>query len=266
MQRGFLERPDCRLYYEVEGSGPHLVFAHGLGGNHLSWWQQVPHFAPRYTCVTFSHRGFAPSSAPPSGPDPTAYPGDLAALIDHLGASDVRIVAQSMGGWSALPYAFANPARVRALVLASTAGDLAWPRLPFPDDRLTRWREQSEATSRDLFARGLHPAAGERMAREQPAPHYLYRAIDAQSAVDKVALRGRLMATLTRPVDELRSLAVPTLWLTGAEDCVVPPFVADALAPLMPNARVTSVPEAGHSVYFERADAFNRIVEEFLNL
>ena len=94
MQRGFLERPDCRLYYEVHGSGPFLVFAHGLGGNHLSWWQQVPHFAARYTCVTFSHRGFSPSSAPPEGPDPVVYPGDLTALIDHVGAREVCIVAQ----------------------------------------------------------------------------------------------------------------------------------------------------------------------------
>jgi pimeloyl-ACP methyl ester carboxylesterase len=265
MRRGFLDRPDCRLYYEVDGSGPCLVFAHGLGGNLLSWWQQVPHFAARYTCVTFSHRGFAPSSAPAGGPDPAAYAADLAALVDHVGASDVRIVAQSMGGWSALAFAFADPVRVRALVLASTAGDLAWPGFPFPHaDRVTRWRDQSEAASRDLFARGLHPAAGERMAREQPAAHYLYRAIDAQSAVDKMALRDRLLATLTRPVDDLRRLGVPTLWLTGAEDCVFPPFVADALAPLMPRAQVACVPDAGHSVYFERAAAFNRIVAEFL--
>ena len=73
MTRGFLDRPDCRLYYEAEGAGPVLVFAHGLGGNHMSWWQQVPHFRDRYTCVTFSHRGFAPSSAPPGGPDPAEY-------------------------------------------------------------------------------------------------------------------------------------------------------------------------------------------------
>ena len=35
------------LYYEVHGKGPALVFAHGLGGNHASWWQQVPVFADR---------------------------------------------------------------------------------------------------------------------------------------------------------------------------------------------------------------------------
>src|SRR5438105_2714497 len=103
MQRGYLDRPDCRLYYEVDGSGPFLVFAHGLGGNHLSWWQQVPHFRDRYTCVTFAHRGFAPSSDR-SGKGPDAFADDLAALIDHLGLADVRLVAQSMGGWTCMTY------------------------------------------------------------------------------------------------------------------------------------------------------------------
>ncbi|HMK79524.1 MAG TPA: alpha/beta hydrolase [Xanthobacteraceae bacterium] len=267
MQRGFLQRPDCRLYYEVTGQGPFLVFAHGLGGNHLSWWQQVPHFAARYTCVTFSHRGFAPSSAPQDGPDPAAYPADLTALIDHVGAREVCIVAQSMGGWSALPFALGARPRVRALVLASTAGDIAWPRLPFDDpDRVARWRRDSDAVANALFARGLHPAAGERMAREQPALAHLYRAIDALSLhLDKLTLRSRLMAALTRPADALRALDVPTLWLTGAEDCVYPPFVSAALAAMMPNARLACVKDAGHSVYFERPDVFNRIVGEFLN-
>jgi pimeloyl-ACP methyl ester carboxylesterase len=266
MTRGFLDRPDCRLYYEADGAGPLLVFAHGLGGNHMSWWQQVPHFRDRYTCVTFSHRGFSPSSAPGTGPDPQAYGADLAALVDHLGAGDVRIVAQSMGGWSALDYALANPARVRALVLASTGGSMAWPAFPFPEpDRVTRWRADSEAKSKDLLARGMHPAGGERMAREQPALNYLYRAIDALSAgLDKTALRQRLGAALRHPVDRLRTLNLPTLWLTGAEDLVFPPFVAEALAPLMPNARVACVPAAGHSVYFERAAEFNRLVDDFL--
>ncbi len=266
MTRGFLDRPDCRVYYETEGAGPVIIFAHGLGGNHMSWWQQVPHFRDRYTCVTFSHRGFSPSSAPADGPDPHAYGDDLAALIDHLGAPDVRIVAQSMGGWSALDYALANPARVRALVLASTGGSIAWPGLPFPEpDKLARWRADSEKASADLFARGIHPAGGERMSREQPALNYLYRAIDALSAgLDKAALRPRLMAALRHPVERLRTLNVPTLWLTGAEDLVFPPFVADTLAPLMPNARVARVPAAGHSVYFERAAEFNRIVDAFL--
>src|SRR4051794_40368579 len=100
-ERGTLARPDAAIYYEVTGRGPPLVFAHGLGGGHLSWWQQVPHFADRFTCVTFSHRGFAPSRAD-GDPDPAAYAGDLIALADHLGLDRFAMVCQSMGGWTGI--------------------------------------------------------------------------------------------------------------------------------------------------------------------
>ena len=69
---------------------------------------------------------------------------------------------------------------------------------------------------------------------------------------------------LVRPADVLRALKVPTLWLTGDEDIVYPPFLSDILAKVMPNARVAQVRQAGHSVYFERPAEFNRIVDEFL--
>src|SRR3990172_6186112 len=51
-----------RLYYQSYGTGPALVFAHGAGGNHLSWWQQVPFFAARYRCVVFDQRAFGRSA------------------------------------------------------------------------------------------------------------------------------------------------------------------------------------------------------------
>jgi pimeloyl-ACP methyl ester carboxylesterase len=266
VNRGFLERPDCRLYYEVAGSGPAIVFAHGLGGNHMSWWQQVPHFRDRHTCVTFSHRGFAPSTAPAGGPDPKEYTGDLAALIGHLKLDNVRLVAQSMGGWSSLDYAIENPAKVRALVLASTAGTIARePGLFKTPDQMSEWSKKAAATMADLRARNIHVAGGARLAAEQPAAHYLYQAIDNLSAgLDKEFVRAKLGAGLTRSPNDLRTLNVPTLWLTGAEDIVYPPFLSDALAALMPNAEVRQIAASGHSMYFERPAEFNALIDAFL--
>ena len=265
-KHGYLDRPGCRLYYEVSGAGPAIVFAHGLGGNHLSWWQQVPHFAGRHTCVTFAHRGFAPSSEISGGPDPADYASDLAALIDHLALDRVFLVAQSMGGWASLEYALANPERVRALVLASTAGAIARRATLLRDPpALDAWIAQAAAARAQMQRDGVHPAAGARMAREQPALHFLYRSIDtmAGATLDKEGLRARMIVLQTRPPDDLARLQVPTLFITGDEDVVFPPMLAPALAALMPNARVEPVVGAGHSVYFERADVFNRLVEEF---
>ncbi|HEV2954666.1 MAG TPA: alpha/beta hydrolase [Xanthobacteraceae bacterium] len=265
-KRGYLERPGCRLYYEATGAGPAIVLAHGLGGNHLSWWQQVPYFAGRHTCVTFAHRGFAPSSEIPGGPDPADYARDLGALIDHLALDRVFLVAQSMGGWACLEYALAKPERVHALVLASTAGAIARRATLLRDPpTLDAWIARAAAARTDMARDGVHPAAGARMAREQPALHFLYRAIDAIAGakLDKEGLRARMIALQTRPPDDLARLTVPTLFITAEEDVVFPPMLAPALAALMANARVEQVPAAGHSVYFERAEIFNRLVGEF---
>jgi pimeloyl-ACP methyl ester carboxylesterase len=117
----------------------------------------------------------------------------------------------------------------------------------------------------DLFGRGIHPAAGERMAREQPALAFLYREMDRMSAgLDKNALRGKLIAARTLPASRLRELKMPVLFVTGTEDIVIPPPLVEAVAAMVPGAKLEIVPEAGHSVYFERAERFNRAVDEFL--
>jgi 3-oxoadipate enol-lactonase len=256
----FLERPGCALYYEVHGEGPGLVFAHGLGGSHLSWWQQVPHFQARYTCVVFSHRGFGLSHAAPEAVEPESFVDDLAALVDHLRLPDVRLVAQSMGGWTCLGYALRHPERVRALVMACTTGTL---RHPEAERIFGAQREAGREAA--LAARGIHPACGERLAREQPALHYLYRAVDALSVgLDKTALRRRLVALRTTPAAEVAALRLPLLCVTGEEDAVIPPEAVAVLAGLVPGARLARVPAAGHSVYWERPAEFNRLVDDFL--
>jgi 3-oxoadipate enol-lactonase len=257
----FLETRDCRLYYETHGKGPTLVFAHGLGGSHLAWWQQVPHFRDRYTCVTFDHRGFGLSREAPGGLGPDAFVDDLAALVDHLGLADVRLVAQSMGGWTCLGYALRHPDRVRALVMACTTGTLDDP------ETLALFRAHGAAAPEAaVAARGIHPACGERMAREQPALHFLYREMDALSLdLDKEAIRRRLIKMRTTPRAAVAALRMPVLCLTGEEDVVIPPAAVGVLASIVPGARLARVPEAGHSVYWERAEAFNRLVDEFLS-
>ena len=265
-RHGFVERPGCRVYFEVTGAGPALVFAHGLGSNHLTWWQQVAHFSERYTCVAFSHRGYPPSSVV-GVPDPGEFADDLAALIEHLQLDDVRLVGQSMGGFTCLEYLLAHPRhRVRALVLASTSGSIRKAAIALADpQRLPEWQREAAAARADMQHRGISPPAGERMAREQPALHDLYRSIAiASNAFDREELRRRLDALSLRPPDVVRGIAVPTLFITGGDDTTFAPFLAEALAATMPDARVEHVRDAGHSVYFERATIFNQRVERFL--
>jgi 3-oxoadipate enol-lactonase len=172
-----------------------------------------------------------------------------------------------MGGWTSTEYILANPQhKVRALVLASTCGTIHRPSVGSADpQRLAEWNQKAAAARADMARRGISPPAGERMAREQPMVHFLYREIaNSSGSFDREELRKRLAAMATRPPNVLRDFAMPTLFITGGEDTTYPPFLSDALAPLMPNAKVEQVPETGHSVYFQRPEIFNRLVDNFL--
>src|SRR5215510_527035 len=121
----FMERGGFRLYHEDTGGySPAVLFLHGAGGNHLSWWQQVPVFAEDYRCITMDQRGFGQSPDVSGGSGPSALPSDALALLDHLGIARAAIVAQSMGGWAAAGAVVQRPERFWAVVMANTVGNL----------------------------------------------------------------------------------------------------------------------------------------------
>src|SRR5258708_2922495 len=269
MQRtiGRLKRPFGRLYYEVTGSGPALLFAHGLGGNEVRWWEEVAAFGADYTCVAFGPRGFAPSDPIAGGPDAADYADDLAVLIEHLKFHDVRLVGQSMGGWTMLEYAIAHPAKVKALVLSSTSGTIDRRGAdPSGGKDYDAWFAKAEAAIKDGLAKGVHPAMGAGGAKRSPALHLLYRSIDEMAgALDKEKVRATLRRTAKRTLAELNGFAAPTLLIAGADDVVSPPFLSSAIAAGLPCAEAHTLPECGHSPYFERAATFNGLVEAFLS-
>jgi pimeloyl-ACP methyl ester carboxylesterase len=269
MKTGWLRRPDCSLYYEVYGNGPAIVFAHGLGGNHLSWWQQVAHFSGRYTCITFAHRGFAPSSPVPGDKAPASYADDLAALVAELNLKEFRLVAQSMGGWTSIEYLLRDLGRaskVKALVMASTSGTLDFRQLKGPEAaEIKAWLADAPKVMADLEARGILTAGGERFAREQPGLAMLYRQIGQLTAADfKAAVRPKIMQMRMKDPALLATLPMPVLFVGGDEDCLYPAAAGPGFAALAPKGKAVRIPQAGHSVYFEHAAEFNRLVEEFI--
>lgn len=256
----FLARDGCSLYYELHGppigAAPVLVFAHGAGGSHLSWWQQVPHFATRYTCLTFDHRGFGQSAVTDGAPIGPRFADDLGALLDHLALARVTIIAQSMGGWTALGCVLARPDRVERLVLCDTHAGL------HSDELATLW-QAALAVMGELPA-GVHPAAGERMFREQPALHFLYAQIAALNSPEALGVGPWLVMEGRTPITRAREVTVPVLVIAGAEDRVIPVSMLELAAAAFPAGRIAHVPEAGHSVYFERPAAFNALIDRFL--
>jgi 3-oxoadipate enol-lactonase len=251
----FLPVEGSELYYELHGQpvgdAPAIVFAHGAGGNHMSWWQQVPVFASEYTCVTIDHRGWG-QSKDRTGDGPLHFVDDLIALLDHLGIERTAVAAQSMGGWTALGTALRSPERVTRIVMSDTHGGTHGPEIP-------TWTAGPPPNPES----GFHPACGERMQSEQPVLNFLYWQITNLNppSEGRRILRDPKVAPSSETV---RGLQVPALFIAGDEDIVIPPAVVEAAAALVPGAQFRTITRAGHSAHFERAAEWNATVQDFL--
>lgn len=240
------------LHYEVEGQGPAVVFCHGVGGNHMSWWQQVPELSRRFRCVTLDQRGFGQSVNPPEAPGAEAFADDLAGLLEHLEIEEVFLVGQSMGGRTILNFAKRFPRRVRAMVMAATIANIRTPEL----DRLRQEVRLGLPEDR------LEAALAAHVWQERPPLGYLYKLIRVANPPRPSRFLRRDNVPGTTP-EELAGLETPTLFLVGGEDRICPPHVVEAASRLFPEPALVQVPRAGHSVYFEQPELFNSMVAEF---
>jgi len=261
-----------QLYYEDYGSGFPVVFAHGAGGNHMSWWQQVPALSRRYRCITFDHRGWG-LSLDVDDRGPAAFIEDLTRLIDHLGLDETFLVAQSMGGLSCLGFAIRHPERVRGLVMANTFAGMRREVWLASSDELrllvqSVWQRRRENGVKRALGRSFTSAHKERA--------FLYKLIrmvnehgpnrlQTENQVQRLRALERTAETgITR--EALADLPTPVFFIGGEEDEVMPVSLMAVAETLIPNARMTVVPGAGHSVYFEQPDVFNQLLLDFFSV
>ena len=246
------------LYYEEHGEGPPVVFAHGAGGNHASWYQQVPFFARYYRTITIDQRGFG-TSDDVNELGRGSFVADLAALLDALGIEKTALVAQSMGGSACMGFTVRQPERVRALVMADTLAGIT-----LPEPLRSRQQANAEAT-RDLPQ--LERVVSRSLPIRNPAKAELY--LQLASLNRSNATRFNMPGAPASPIsmDEVISAAkqVPMLFMVGQEDILQPPEIVKAASELVPGAQFVLVPDSGHSIYFEQPEVFNHEVHRFLS-
>jgi pimeloyl-ACP methyl ester carboxylesterase len=241
-----INRDGVDIHYEVRGSGPPLLLTHGYSLTSEMWHGQIEALSKAHQLVLWDMRGHGRSDYPD---DPLAYSealtvGDMAALLDQVGATSAIV-----GGLS-LAFYRAHPDRVRALLIIDTGPGFK------KDDAREAWNKRAHETGDRFDREGL--AVLKSASRERSAVSHR----DASGLAR--AARGMLTQRDARVIESLPAIKVPSLVVVGADDT---PFLAasDYMAAKIPGAAKVVIPAAGHAVNIDQPRAFINAVLPFLD-
>lgn len=258
--------PCARLHVEDSGgSGPVVLFSHGLMWDTRLFSPQIAALRDRYRCIAWDHRGQGRSEITAEGYDMDTLAADAAALIERLGVAPVHFVGLSMGGFVGLRLAIQQPQLLRSLTLIDTSA-AAEPAANVPRYRLL-----------NVIARvfGLRPVIGQVM------PILFGRSFlrDPTRAAERAEYRARLIANdrvgITRAVRgvieraavdaQLHRITVPTLILVGEEDVATTPERSEAMHAAIRGSTMLRIARAGHTATLENPGAVNAALRAFLD-
>lgn len=260
-----------KLYYEEVGSGIPVVFVHEFAGDLRSYEMQLRYFGQRYRCIAYNARGYPPSDVPNDGESYSQARArdDIRAVLDALKIEKAHIVGLSMGGFATLHFGFTYSDRARSLVIAG-CGYGATP------DKRAQFAEEAEAAAKKFEQDGMAKAAegyalGPTRVQFQNKDPRGWREFADQLKQNSTEGAARTMRGVQkqRPslfdlVEEMKTISVPTLIMTGDEDwpCLEPGIL---MKRTIPTAALVVMPNAGHTINLEEPAAFNQHIAEFFH-
>jgi pimeloyl-ACP methyl ester carboxylesterase len=245
-----LNRDGVEIYYEVHGEGPVILLTHGYSSTSGMWKGQIDALSADHRLVVWDMRGHGQSDYPA---DQAAYSeeatvGDMAALLDLVGAEKAIIGGLSLGGYMSLAFNRAHPERVAALLIIDTGPGYR------NDEAREGWNQNAIRRAERLERDGLDLTNASPEVRQ-----VRHRSADGLAK----AARGMLTQRDAGVMNSLASIAVPSLVVVGADD---KPFLAasDYMAAKIPGAKKVVIAGAGHAANIDQPAAFNRALVEFL--
>ena len=254
MTENFIDVRGARLFFRSHGKGEALLFLHGVQGL-PGWTKALERLARRFEVLAPDHPGFGQSDAPDRVDDVPDLAFFYLDVLDALADGRVHVVGHSLGGWIALEMAIRSTARMMSLTLVNAAG-IRVEDVPRGD----MFIGPASALGQLFFT---DEAAATAWATEWQATPELQEAYDKNRyAAAKYTWQPRLY----NPKLEkwLHRIDVPTHVIASAEDRLIPPPHAAALAAAIRGAERTVLPGCGHLVDIERPELLADTVSGFI--
>ena len=261
-----------QIYYKDWGSGQPVVFSHGWPLSADAWDDQMLFLGNRgYRVIAHDRRGHGRSSQSWAGNDLNTYADDLAALTEALGVRDAVHVGHSTGGGEVARYiARHGTSRVAEAVLISSIPPLMLktPSNPggLPMEVFDGLRK-AVLTDRAQFLKDLSApfyGANRQGAKVSQGLRDSFWRLGMQAGVNAVYDCIKAFSE-TDQTEDLRKMTVPTLFIHGDDDQIVPIGAASqAAVKIAPKGQLKVYPGAPHGLTSTHKDQVNADLLAFL--
>lgn len=259
-------RVDGRKVFAATGGRPFdaakpvVVFVHGAGMDHTVWPLQARWFAHHgrsILAVDLPGHGRSEGKPLDSIDKLGAWLGDL---IAASGVSQAALVGHSMGALAAFEAAAQAPDRVTKVALLGISAPMA----VHPD--LLKAAQADETLASELVASWGFGRRAHLGGHQAPGLWMLGGGLSLLEAGPKGALGIDLAAcnAYQGGGGAAGKVKCPVLFLCGAADIMTPPKAAAALAKQVADAKIVTLPDAGHMMMIERPDATLAALKSFL--
>jgi haloalkane dehalogenase len=267
---------EASVYWRKQGSGPAVVFLHGFPLSGQTWDGVLVHLRDRFTCYTPDLIGLGESQS--ASADDYSSQGQARAIqgtLSQLGVDSYALVGNDTGGWVARELALIDGRRVSRLVLTNT--EIPFHRPPW----IPMYQALAHVPGYGVVMRRLLKVAAFR--RSPMAfggcfhdPAHLEGDFHRRFVEPLIASDARLEGTLQflrrmkfARLDQFkelhRELAMPTLFVWGANDPTFPEPRAREMIAQFPNVvGFHSIANAKLFVYEEHPEEVARLIDRFL--
>lgn len=260
-----LDFEGATVAWGVIGDGPPIVLVHGTPFSAQVWRRIAPHLAGRRRVHYFDLLGYG-RSAMGAGLDVSLGVQNrvLAALWREWGLAEADILAHDFGGATVLRAVLLDGLSPRTLTLVDPVALRPWGS-PFVTH--VRHHEAGFAGLPDAIHRAVLEAyiAGAASAPLRPDALETY-VRPWLGETGKAGFYAQIAQMDTRYTEEvearLSTIGCPTTVVWGEEDAWIPVEQGGRLAALLPDARLVTVPGAGHLVQEDAPEAIIAAVLE----
>jgi pimeloyl-ACP methyl ester carboxylesterase len=235
---------------------PAVFFVHGVGSTAAIWDYQLRTLSDAFDCYAIELRGSGVTEVDDSAfISREGFVDDVLAIADARGIERFHFVGCSLGGvvgfelWKRVPQ--------RLVSLTFVGSFAAYPNAQTYADNVktaARVAGTMEAFARDRAAKlGMPPG----VRTDETISQMACKSIDNYVASTQATWTGDYRSMLS-------SVAVPTLVIVGERDTIAPSILASEIARGIPDARMETIPGAGHVTNADAPAAFDVLLRGFL--